>query len=412
MGSTTSTPLETVNVCMTITTSSPVRCCATYTHPSGFAHLVTGHNDGRLLVHLVHNGRLLRALEGHTTEVTSCCATPDGRIIASASDVGNTLRLWNLEQGSLSVLTAVQVGIVYAKPDCMCITTDGAMLMTGCADGTMRFYDLGSLPRNILSDVSFEVCEHIGPIHHCCVSADGTASCWCSTEYPIVFDGPKNKKGTYTKPVRRACLDKLWGCSFCMFTLDKAHVVFGRGTKVIVQDTTNYQLEATLDHSKRVTCGCMSPTSNTVIAGGEDGTLCVWTYNTATPVAQQTVAAPFAPPPTTPGARSDISSPATENVDTPCGATKQADTEPMPAVPLIVDAPPCYEAACSPQPKQQLPPSSSSSEGFLIVDSAPKFTFAARMVGHTSGVSCCCVAPDGRTLISGSHDKTIRLWQL
>ena len=30
---------------------------------------------------------------------------------------------------------------------------------------------------------------------------------------------------------------------------------------------------------------------------------------------------------------------------------------------------------------------------------------------HVTQVVCCCFSPDGSTILSGSHDKTLKLWR-
>ena len=30
---------------------------------------------------------------------------------------------------------------------------------------------------------------------------------------------------------------------------------------------------------------------------------------------------------------------------------------------------------------------------------------------HVTQVACCCFSPDGSTILSGSHDKTLKLWR-
>eukprot|EP01105_Mastigella_eilhardi_P015786 TRINITY_DN3611_c0_g1_i1.p1 TRINITY_DN3611_c0_g1~~TRINITY_DN3611_c0_g1_i1.p1 ORF type:complete len:455 (-),score=72.84 TRINITY_DN3611_c0_g1_i1:395-1759(-) len=454
MGSTASAPLDAVNVSLTIATTSPVLCCAAYTHASGFTHVMTGHEDGRLLVHLAHDGHHLRTFEGHRQEVRCCCATPDGHILISGSP-DDTLRLWNLEQGCLAVVNAVKMGVVYGRPECMCVTSDGAKLMMGCHDATMRLWDLNTLPSDF-SDVSVEVCEHMGPLTSCCVSSDGTASCWCSAEYPMVFHGPKTKTG-YSKPERAACLEKLYGCSFCAFTPNNSHLVFGRGSKVLVYDTKAFQQEAILEAPKLVVCGDVSPDGTKIVCGGDNGALCVWSLgcSRAAIPPQQPVAPPVAPPPASaPPMEADTAAPecATPN-PTPATAAEQAAQPelvlpPASAPPLEFDAPastptskgimpgaavqksaeltpgaavhkaaeqeppPCYESVNGATQQQISADGQTSTDGLILVGTTPKFAFVARMVGHTATVTCCCVTPDGRTLVSGSSDKTIRLWKL
>jgi WD40 repeat protein len=36
----------------------------------------------------------------------------------------------------------------------------------------------------------------------------------------------------------------------------------------------------------------------------------------------------------------------------------------------------------------------------------------ASFEGHTAGVTCVAVAPSGRFAVSGSADKTLRVWEL
>ncbi|MFM7369452.1 MAG: WD40 repeat domain-containing protein, partial [Sphaerospermopsis kisseleviana] len=43
-----------------------------------------------------------------------------------------------------------------------------------------------------------------------------------------------------------------------------------------------------------------------------------------------------------------------------------------------------------------------------VVTGSEKFTFE----GHSSWVNAIAVTPDGKTLISGSYDNTIKIWDL
>jgi WD40 repeat protein len=53
--------------------------------------------------------------------------------------------------------------------------------------------------------------------------------------------------------------------------------------------------------------------------------------------------------------------------------------------------------------------------GWLVVESASvhaQVTPARSLARHTDSVTCLAYAPDGKTIVSGSKDKTIRLWDV
>jgi hypothetical protein len=80
-----------------------------------------------------------RILEGHTGEVKAVAITPDGaRIVSGSSD--KTVRVWGLRSGHLERILEGHTGEVKA----VAITPDGARIVSGSSDKTVRVWDLRS----------------------------------------------------------------------------------------------------------------------------------------------------------------------------------------------------------------------------------------------------------------------------
>lgn len=110
-------------------TSGVTSVCAT---PDGL-HVVTGSHDDTALVSLLADGAHVRTLEGHTDSVSSVCATPDGLHVVTGS-WDNTARVWLLADGALVRTLEGHAGTVMS----VCVTPDGVHVVTGSADMTAR----------------------------------------------------------------------------------------------------------------------------------------------------------------------------------------------------------------------------------------------------------------------------------
>lgn len=85
----------------------------------------------------VHQGRLLKTLQGHTNGVWSVKFSPDGTLLASGS-VDQTVRLWDVATGEcLNILEGHTNWVRSVK-----FSPDGTLLASGSYDQTVRLWDV------------------------------------------------------------------------------------------------------------------------------------------------------------------------------------------------------------------------------------------------------------------------------
>lgn len=98
---------------------------------------VSGWTDANLRVWDLQSGKCVRVLEGHARRVTAVAVTPDGRFALSGS-LDTTLRVWDLKAGkSLRLLEGHERPVT-----AVAITPDGRFGISGSTDKTLRLWDL------------------------------------------------------------------------------------------------------------------------------------------------------------------------------------------------------------------------------------------------------------------------------
>jgi len=114
---------------------------------------VSGSDDKTLRVWDLEGNQPPRALEGHTDRVWAVALTTDGKRAVSGSG-DNTLRVWDLEgDRPLRVLEGHTYG-VYA----VALTADGKRAVSGSTDKTLRVWDLeGNQPPRVLEGHTYGV---------------------------------------------------------------------------------------------------------------------------------------------------------------------------------------------------------------------------------------------------------------
>lgn len=196
----------------------------------------------------------------HPARVYAIAAHPDPPLLACSS--GNTVRLWDLAQGSLLRTLTGHLDIVTA----IALSPDGTHLFTGSADKTIAVWEVQTGRR--LASLG----GHLDTVLALARSPDGQWLASSSWYDPIVLweQGTNRKQGELQGHTGR--VDAL------AFHPDSTRLASGSGDLTIkLWDVATGDCQRTWEgHTQQISALAFSPDGNTLASGSWDGTVKFW----------------------------------------------------------------------------------------------------------------------------------------
>src|SRR6266542_1308840 len=110
--------------------------------------LASASQDKTLRLWNPKDGKFLRELKGHTDIVDSCAFSPDGKLLASGG-VDKSVRLWNPADGKEVKNLGSHKESVY----CVAFSPDGSLLASSSNDAMIKIWDVKAMKeQKILGD--------------------------------------------------------------------------------------------------------------------------------------------------------------------------------------------------------------------------------------------------------------------
>jgi WD40 repeat protein len=303
--------------------------------------------DKTMLVWDLENGQCLRTLEGHSDWVMSVRVTPDGRRAVSASQ-DKTLRLWDLEAGvCLLILTGHMRGISGVD-----VTPDGRRAISASDDKTLRVWDLES--------------------GECLRTLEGHSA--GVTSVAVTPDGRRAVSGSVCDTLRvwdlengqclRTLERQMHVVTSVSVTPDARRAVSATGNNTLqVWDLESGQCLRTLEvHSNLVSRACVTADGHWAVSASGDKTLRLWDLESGQ-----------------------------------CLRTLEGHSKGVSSVSVTADL--------------RRAVSSSEDKTLKVWDLESRRCLQAAE-GHSSVVTSISVTQDGLRAVSGSIDDTLRLWNL
>ena len=317
--------------------------------------LASGSGDNTVKLWDARSGDLLRTLEGHTDTVLSVAFAPDGKTLASGSE-DNAIKLWDARSGALLRTLEGHTDSVYS----VAFAPDGNTLASGSEDKTIKLWDVrsGALLRTLEGHTSDVYSVAFAPHGKTLASgsSDKTIKLWDARSGEVLRTLEGHTHGLF---------------SSVAFAPDGNTLASGSSDNAIkLWDARSGKLLHTLEgHTFFVTSMAFAPDGNTLASGSWDETIKLW--------------------------------------DARSGELLRTLEGHKWIVHSVAFAPDGNTLASGSRDKTIKTWDAHSSELQLSIDARGP---GHKRKGHTESVRSVAFAPDGKTLASGSRDKTIKLW--
>ena len=357
--------------------------------------IVSGSYDGSLRLWDASSGKQLGPpLQGHINSVISVAFSPDGRRIVSGSD-DKTLRLWDASSGKqLGTPLQGHTDWVFS----VAFSPDGRLIVSGSRDNTLRLWDAISGMQ-----LGPPLQGHIDSVTSVAFSPDGRR---------IVSSSADN-----TLRLWDAISGKQLGPPLQGHTAAVSSVAFSHDGRLIVSSSYDNTLRLwdassgkplsppLQSHIDSVISVAFSPDGRRIVSGSADKTLRLWAW----PAWQQSL----------PLACNKLKyHPLLENLawlnssravcDQLVWSQNRDKRRPLINISLQDHTSAVYSVAFSPDGRRIVSGSLDKTLRFWDFSSGQPNGWPLR--GHSSWVSSVAFSPDGRRIVSGSGDNSLRLW--
>ena len=375
---------------------------------SNIVYSVAFSPDGKILASASQDGTIIlrdvatrqpigQPLTGHTSWVTSVAFSPDGKTLASASD-DKTIRLWDAAthqpigqplQGHGSAVWSVA------------FSPDGKTLASGSNDNTIRLWDTATH-----QPIGQPLAGHTNWVRSVAFSPDGktlASGSWDSTIrlWNVATQQPIGEPLTGHADWVRGVAFSPDGKTLASASADKTVILWDVATRQPIG-------QPLAGHTSVVYSLAFSPDGKTLASASADKTVILWDVATRQPIDSQSLSGhagniqsvAFSPDGTLLASASD---------DTTVGLWSIAARQQLGQA-LAGHTDSVIAVAFSPD--GTLLASGSDDSTVMLWDAATRQPVGRPLRGHTQGVWSVAFSPDGKTLASGGADRIINLWDV